>query len=52
MKSIIDKESGLLLYCRLDEPTEVNEIAINKTCTLETTEPIYWNFETEIFYTK
>jgi hypothetical protein len=54
MKSIIDQETGKFLYCRLDEPTEVNEVAINQTCDLENPEgkEIFFNFETQEFYTK
>jgi len=51
MKSIIDKTTGKFLYCRLDEPTETNEIAIDQICDLEINEgqEIYFNFETEKF---
>jgi hypothetical protein len=54
MKTIIDKETGLLLYCRPDEPTESNELAISEMCTLENPDnlEIYYNFETQEFYTK
>jgi len=54
MKSIIDRKNGKFLYCRLDEPTEVNEVAINQTCDLEINEDeeIFYNFETQEFYTK
>jgi hypothetical protein len=52
MKTIIEKETGLLLYCRPDEPTEPNELAINEMCTIETESEIFYNFETHEFYTK
>ena len=54
MKTIIEKETGLLLYCRLDEPTEPNEVSINQTCDLEINEgeEIFFNFETQEFYIK
>jgi hypothetical protein len=54
MKTIIEKETGLLLYCRPDEPTEVNEVAINQTYDIEINEgeEIFFNFETQEFYTK
>ena len=35
MKTIIEKETGLLLYCRPDEPTEPNELAINECAQLK-----------------
>jgi hypothetical protein len=52
MKTIIEKETGLLLYCRPDEPTESNELAISEMCTLENPEQkdIFFNFETKQFY--
>lgn len=52
MKTIIDKHTGKVLYIRFDEPTEENEIAIDKICNIENPDgtDIYFNFETEIFY--
>jgi hypothetical protein len=52
MKSIVDRATGKFLYCRLDEPTEVNEVAINQICNIETNEgeEIFFNFETQEFY--
>jgi hypothetical protein len=54
MKSIVDRNTCKFLYCRLDEPTEVNEVAINQTYDLENPDnlDIYYNFETKQFYTK
>jgi hypothetical protein len=52
MKSIVDRKTGKFLYCRLDEPTEVNEVAIDQTYDLENPEgkEIFYNFETQEFY--
>lgn len=52
MKTIIDKNTGKVLYCRFDEPTEPNEIAIDLLCTIESENEIYYNFETKEFYVK
>jgi hypothetical protein len=54
MKSIVNGESGKFLYCRLDEPTEVNEVAINEICDIEINEgeEIFFNFETQKFEVK
>jgi|LakMenEpi03Aug12_release.lakeMendotaPanAssembly.Ray.scaffolds.fasta_scaffold2201254_1 hypothetical protein len=54
MKSVIDKITGKFLYCRLDDPTEPNEIAIGQICDIEPQEgkEIYFDFEKRIFYLK
>jgi hypothetical protein len=60
MKTVIDSNDGKLLYCITNEVLENDynnvlpqgQTAINEVCTIETTEPVYWNFETEIFYVK
>ena len=52
MYTIIDATTGLLLFAKSDDVVLEGQIAIEELCTLETTEPIYWNFETEKFYTK
>jgi hypothetical protein len=49
MKTIIDKNTGKVLYCRVDEPTEENEIAIDDMLTEEMENP-YFNFVTRTFY--
>lgn len=51
MKSIIDKYSGKLLYCREDEPTLKNEMAIDLLLEVYMKNP-YYNFETKEFYNK
>ena len=51
MKTVVDKETGKVLYCRYDEVTEPNEIGIDFLLTEEMENP-YWDFENEIFYNK
>lgn len=50
MKTVVDKETGKVLYCRYDEVTEPNEVAIDLLCTIESENEIYYNFETNEFY--
>ena len=52
MWTIIDAVSGLVLFAKSDNECLEGQTAIEAICTLETTEPIYYNFETEKFYTK
>lgn len=52
MKTVVDKTTGKVLYCRYDEVTEPNEVAIDLLCTIETDKEIYYNFETKEFYLK
>jgi hypothetical protein len=52
--SIIDLQ-GKFLYCALkDAITELvdGQIAINKVCTIESENEIFYNFETQEFYIK
>jgi hypothetical protein len=51
MKTIIDKNTGKLLYCREDEPTLENEMAIDLLLTTPMENP-YYDFNTQIFYDK
>jgi hypothetical protein len=51
VKTIIDKYTGKVLYCRVDEPTEENEIAIEELLTEEMENP-YFDFENQVFYDK
>ncbi len=51
MKTIIDKYTGQVLYCRQDQPTIENEIAIDLLLTTEMDNP-YYDFETQTFYNK
>ena len=52
MWTIVDEITGLVLFAKSDSECLEGQIAINEICRLETTEPVYWNFENEIFYTK
>lgn len=49
MKTIIDKYTGKVLYCRKDEPTLENEMAIDLLLEVYMENP-YYNFETQTFY--
>jgi len=51
LKTVIDKNTGKVLYARFDEPTEPNEITIDNLLT-EEGDNWYWDFETKQFYTK
>ena len=51
MKTIIDKNSGKVLYCREDKPTLENEMAIDLLLTTPMENP-YYDFETKTFYDK
>ena len=51
MKTIIDKYTGKVLYCREDEPTLENEMAIDLLLEVYMENP-YYNFETKEFYNK
>jgi hypothetical protein len=54
--TIVDKESGLVLFCKKDNIVTENQIAITEMCTIERENPfeseIFFNFETQEFYTK
>ena len=52
MKTVVDKVTGKVLYCRYDEVTEPNEVAIDLLCTIESESDVYYNFETQEFYLK
>lgn len=52
MYNIVDATTGLLLFAKSDNVVLENQVAIEAICTIETTEPIYWDFENELFYTK
>jgi len=51
MKTIIDKYTGKVLYCREDEPTLENEISINLLMEIYIENP-YYDFKTKTFYNK
>jgi hypothetical protein len=52
--TIVDKESGKVLFCKKDNSVTENQIAIVEMCMLENIEgqEIFFNFETQQFYTK
>lgn len=52
MRTIIDKDTGKVLYCRLGEPTLENELAIDAIFDGDVTDghDLYWDFDNEIFY--
>ena len=52
MWTIVDAITGLVLFAKSDSKCLEGQTAINEVCELETTEPIYYNFETQKFYTK
>ena len=60
MKTVIDSNDGKLLYCITNEVLEndynnvlpQDQTAINEVCTIETENEIFYNFETQEFYTK
>ena len=51
LKIVINKYTGQVLYARMDEPTEENEIAIDDLLT-EPMENPYWDFDNKVFYDK
>jgi hypothetical protein len=56
MFNIIDETTGLLLFAKSDNEVIEGQIAISEICTIERENPfdseIYFNFETQEFYTK
>jgi hypothetical protein len=50
--TIIDKESGLVLFCKKDDIVIDGQVAITEMYTIENPEQkdIYYNFETKQFY--
>jgi hypothetical protein len=54
MRTIVDKDTGKVLYCRLDAPTLDNEVAIDAVFNDEVTEgyDLYWDFKKKMFYEK
>jgi hypothetical protein len=52
--TIIDKETGLVLYCKRDNIVTQGQVAIVEMCTLENPDDkeIYFNFGTQEFYIK
>jgi len=52
MYTIIDSNSGLVLFAKNDNQVSEGQTAINEICTIETESEIFYNFETQEFYTK
>ena len=56
MYTIVDSVTGLVLFAKFDSEVLEGQTAINKLCTIERENPfeseIFYNFETEQFYTK
>jgi hypothetical protein len=50
--TIVDKVSGLVLFCKKDNTVTENQVAIIEMCMLENIEgqEIFFNFETKTFY--
>jgi hypothetical protein len=52
MYTIIDSTTGKVLFAKFDNEVLEGQIAIENICTLETDKEIFFNFETNDFYTK
>jgi hypothetical protein len=52
MYTIIDSTTGKVLFAKFDNIVLEGQIAIEKICTLETDKEIFFNFETNDYYTK
>jgi hypothetical protein len=52
MYTIVDSQSGLVLFCKYDSKVLEGQTAINKVCTIEGEMPKYWDFKNLIFYIK
>ena len=52
MYTIIDSNSGLVLFCKSDNEVLEGQVAIEKVCTIESQGDIFYNFETQQFYIK
>jgi hypothetical protein len=52
--TILEQATGKVLYCKKNDSVVENQIAITQMCTLENPDnlDIYYNFETQQFYTK
>ena len=50
MYTIVDSETGKVLFGKTDNEVLEGQIAIDKTCTIETEGEIFYNFETKQFY--
>jgi hypothetical protein len=52
MYTIVDSTTGKVLFSKLDNEVLEGQIAIEKICTLETENEIFFNFANNEFYTK
>jgi hypothetical protein len=52
MYTIIDESTNKVLFAKFDSEVLEGQVAINKVCTIESESEIFYNFETEQFYTK
>jgi hypothetical protein len=52
MYTIVDSITGLVLFAKFDSECLEGQTAINKVCTIESESEIFYNFETQEFYTK
>jgi hypothetical protein len=52
MYTIIDESTNKVLFAKMDNEVLKGQTAINKVCTIETESEIFYNFETQEFYTK
>jgi hypothetical protein len=52
MYTIIDESTNKVLFAKMDSEVLEGQTAINKVCTIETESEIFYNFETQDFYTK
>jgi hypothetical protein len=52
MYTIIEQSTNKVLFAKFDNQVIEGQIAIDKVCTIETESEIFYNFETQEFYTK
>jgi len=52
MYTIIEQSTNKVLFSKFDNEVLEGQIAIEKICTLETENEIFFNFATNDFYTK
>jgi hypothetical protein len=52
MYTIIEKSTSKVLFAKFDNEVLEGQVAIEQICIIETESEIYFNFETEQFYTK
>jgi hypothetical protein len=54
MYTIIEKSTNKVLFAKFDSEVLEGQVAIEQICTIENPEfkEIYYNFETQEFYTK